>query len=50
MASETVASITETVDALNAMLDVDEPFTLVVDDPTGASLFKPDDGVEVDCL
>ena len=45
--SETVASITETVDALTAMLDVEEPFTLVVDDPTGVSLFKPSDGVEI---
>ena len=47
VASESAAAITETVDALNAMLDVEEPFTLVVDDPTGASQFKPADGVEV---
>ena len=46
-ASENAAAIAETVDALNAMLDVDEPFTLIVDDPTGASQFKPTDGVEV---
>lgn len=45
--SDTVASISETVEKLNAMLDLDEPFTLVVDDPTGASQFKPDDEVEV---
>lgn len=48
--SETVSSITEVVDQLNAMLDLEEPFTLIVDDPTGASQFKPADGVEVVCL
>ena len=43
-------SVLETVDALEQLLDVDEPFDLVVDDPTGASLFKPSDGVEVEEL
>lgn len=46
-AAAQAASILETVDSLEALLDVDEPFDIVVDDPTGASLFKPDDGVEV---
>ena len=32
------------------LLDVDEPFEVVVDDPTGASSFKPMDGVEVEEL
>ena len=41
------AAILETVDALEALLDLAEPFTIVVDDPTGASSFKPNDGVEV---
>lgn len=50
MASDTVSSITELVDQLTAMLDLEEPFTLVVDDPTGASQFKPSDGVEIVCL
>jgi len=45
--SEYVARVAETVDALNQLLDVDEPFTFVVDDPTGSSVFKPDNGVEV---
>ena len=40
-------AITTTVDALTAMLDVDESFTIVVDDPTGASIFKPDHGIDV---
>jgi len=45
--SEYVARITETCDQLNSLLDVDEPFTFVVDDPTGASLFRPSDGIDV---
>jgi len=44
------ASILETVDALEALLDVEEPFEIVVVDPTGASRFKPSDGVEVEEL
>ena len=47
VSSDTVVAITDTVDQLTRMLDVDEPFTLLVDDPTGASIFKPDDGVQV---
>ena len=49
-ATDEAASILATVDALEALLDVDEPFDLVVDDPTGASSFKPMDGVEVEEL
>jgi C4-type Zn-finger protein len=40
-------SILETVDQLEALLDVAEPFDIVIDDPTGASMFKPTDGIEV---
>jgi len=47
VASDTVSSITETIDKLNAMLDIEEPFTIIVDDPTGVSMFKPSDGVEI---
>ena len=46
-ATESAAAILETVDALELLLDVEEPFDLIVDDPTGASSFKPSDGVEV---
>ena len=48
--TEQSASILATVDALEALLDVEEPFEIVVDDPTGASSFKPSDGVEVEEL
>ena len=48
--SADAAAILETVEALEALLDVSEPFVIVVDDPTGASRFKPDDGVEIDEL
>lgn len=46
--SSEASAILETVQALEACLDIAEPFDLIVDDPTGASKFKPDDGVEVD--
>lgn len=49
-ADSNAAAILETVDALEALLDLPEPFTIIVDDPTGASSFKPDDGVERDEL
>jgi len=45
--SEQVELIAATIDELNQLLDVEEPFDLVVHDPTGASLFKPDHGVKV---
>jgi len=48
--SADAAAIIETVEALEALLDVTEPFVIIVDDPTGASKFKPDDGIEIDEL
>lgn len=45
--TEQALALSETVDALEGLLDVDEPFDIVVDDPTGASQFKPNDGIEV---
>ena len=47
---EQLEHIATTVDELNKCLDVDEPFTFVVDDPTGTSTFRPDDGVVVQRL
>lgn len=44
------ANILTTVDELNKCLDVEEPFTLIVDDPTGGSTFRPDDGIKVERL
>ena len=40
-------AITDLCEKLNEMLDVEEPFEIVVDDPIGASIFKPDDGIDV---
>lgn len=45
-----VAAIVETVDQLNQMLDAEEPFDIVVDDPTGASIFKPWNRVQIEVL
>ena len=45
--TETSMNILETVDSLEKLLDLDEPWELIVDDPTGASQFKPSEGVEV---
>ena len=42
-----VARVTVLPAWLWQLLDVEEPFDLVVHDPTGASLFKPDHGVKV---
>lgn len=44
------ANILATVDALEALLDVEEPFDIVIDDPTGGSSIKPMDGVVVEEL
>ena len=46
----TTQCIAETIDELNKLLDVDEPFTVIVHDPTATSLFKPDDGVVVETM
>ena len=46
MPAEQAATIAELIDNLNGMLDVDEPFDVVVVDATGSSQFKPPDGVE----
>ena len=48
--SADATAILETVEALEGLLDVTEPYEIVVDDPTGASRFKPDDGVDVEEL
>lgn len=48
--SEHAAAFAEVVDTLNAMLDVDEPFDIIVDDPTGVSTFKPSEGIEVETI
>lgn len=37
----------DTLIGLNKLLDVDVPFVLKVNDPSGLSQFKPMDGVEV---
>mmetsp|Transcript_2434 Transcript_2434/g.7785 ORF Transcript_2434/g.7785 Transcript_2434/m.7785 type:complete len:263 (+) Transcript_2434:12-800(+) len=47
LSSAHVAAIAETVDQLNQMLDCEEPFDIVVHDPTGACIFKPWTGVEI---
>lgn len=37
----------DTIHLLNKALDVEHPFTWVVEDPTSASLWQPEEGVEV---
>ncbi len=48
--TEQAEGITTVVDQLTAYLDIEEPFTIVVDDATGTSMFKPSDGVDVQTL
>jgi len=45
--SEYVSRVSATCDELNSLLDVDAPFTFVVDDPTGSSIFRPDADIVV---
>ena len=47
IASDSVQRIEETIEELNNLLDAETPFDVVVNDPTGASVFKPADGVQV---
>jgi C4-type Zn-finger protein len=47
LSAEHRARIMETVVALNALLDVDEPWDFVVSDPSGASEVTPMEGVRV---
>ena len=41
-----VSRVNATIETLEKLLDVDEPYQIIVDDYTGASAFKPDEGVE----
>eukprot|EP00299_Pterocystis_sp_00344_P019282 c9582_g1_i3.p1 GENE.c9582_g1_i3~~c9582_g1_i3.p1 ORF type:complete len:287 (-),score=68.60 c9582_g1_i3:973-1791(-) len=42
--------ISETIEMLNVLLDVEQPWTFVVHDVSGLSGFKPSDGIEVEYL
>merc|ERR1711998_114290 len=44
--SENAAKIQACVDQLHSLLDVDTPWTLIVDDPVGLSEFKPETGIQ----
>lgn len=46
--SEERAKILRIVESLTALLDVDEPFELVVHDPSALSEFKPTDAVRME--
>ena len=46
MDEATREKIVDTVIALNLLLDVDNPWHFVVEDPSGLSAFKPEDEVE----
>lgn len=39
--------IMDTVTQLEGLLDMDEPWTFILHDPTGASEFKPENDVEI---
>mmetsp|Transcript_19063 Transcript_19063/g.44827 ORF Transcript_19063/g.44827 Transcript_19063/m.44827 type:complete len:213 (-) Transcript_19063:166-804(-) len=47
---EEKASILETISGLNEALEVQEPFDMVVKDPSGLSEFKPEEGVRIEDL
>jgi len=46
MSAQVADKISETVVELNILLDIPKPWTWIVHDPSGLSLFKPDSGVE----
>jgi C4-type Zn-finger protein len=46
LSADTKEKITETVDQLNKLLDVDEPWTFMLHDRTGISEIRPEDDVE----
>jgi len=46
VAPEAVDRVSETIGELNALLDVERPWTFVIDDPRGYSTFLPAEGVE----
>lgn len=50
MSDEYTNKILDTVIALNVLLDVEKPFTLIVHDPSGLSEFNPKEGVLVEYL
>jgi C4-type Zn-finger protein len=45
LGEDTAYKIMETVVALNSLLDVEHPWTVIVHDPSGRSDIKPSDGV-----
>ncbi len=48
MSADHAAKIMATVEQLNVLLDVEQPWTWVVHDPSGTSELRPADGVLVD--
>ncbi|KAF4670823.1 hypothetical protein FOL47_001833 [Perkinsus chesapeaki] len=50
MSEDQLEKMCDAVSELNKLLDVDEPFTWIVHDPSGRSCFKPDDDVKVEYL
>lgn len=45
VAAATRAGIVESIDGLTQLLDMPHPWDIVIRDPSGLSMFKPDDGV-----
>jgi len=39
--------ICEAIDNLNVLLDLEQPFTWIINDPQGVSELKPNDGVHI---
>merc|ERR1712146_530263 len=45
--SETKEKVLDCIEQLSKLLDIEHPWELVVRDPSGRSIFKPADGVEI---
>mmetsp|Transcript_56534 Transcript_56534/g.165322 ORF Transcript_56534/g.165322 Transcript_56534/m.165322 type:complete len:352 (-) Transcript_56534:69-1124(-) len=47
LSEEAANRICETIDSLNTLLDIEQPFTFVLSDPQGVSELKPSEGMHV---
>ena len=47
VSSESKDRILETVEELSKLLDIEHPWQLIIRDPKGRSILKPDTGVEI---
>jgi mediator of RNA polymerase II transcription subunit 31 len=50
MSADVKEKISDCIDQINNLLDIPHPWTMIIHDPSGESIFKPDDGVQVELM